>query len=232
MHAPLLNAPMVSGVDALQAERAPQLPQPPRPLAPGGAQAGARDCDGGRWAAEAGRVLRQDLAAPRGCTRPLAAVLAAPRAPRRGKCPQPDLRTPRVCPRAAGSDAAHDSTTLRDDPICPRLLARLPATGAPWASHAPLSRCAHRVARRARSRMARGGLEPCLASYAPPPRSAGSLAMPPRTAAMAHRPRPATLAMMAAMASCRATGRRGAQDACGRRASRPHAFPARRGARC
>jgi translation initiation factor IF-2 len=231
MTAPLLNAPMVSGVAALPADRAPQRPQPPRPRAPGGAQAVALDCDGGRGASEAGLGLRQDLAAPLGFTPPLAAVLAAPRAPRRGKVPQHDRRPPRVWPRAAGAEAAHDSPPLRDAPIGPRLRARLPATGAPWASHAPLSRCEHRVARRARSRMARGGLEPCLASYALPPRSSCSLAMPPRTAALAHRTRPATLAMRAALASWRATGLRGAQDACGRRASRPNAFPARRGAR-
>jgi hypothetical protein len=69
----------------------------------------ALDCDGGRGASEAGLGLRQDLAAPLGFTPPLAAVLAAPRAPRRGKVPQHDRRPPRVWPRAAGAEAAHDS---------------------------------------------------------------------------------------------------------------------------
>jgi hypothetical protein len=169
MNAPPLNAPMVSGVDPLHADRAPQLPQPPLPLAPVGAQAVALDCAGGRVSADAGLVLRQDIEAQRGCTRHRAAGLADPRAPRRGKFPRHALRTQRGVPMAAGAEEANDATPLRDAPRCTRLRHRLPATGAPWAAHPTLSRGANRVARRARSRMARGVREPCLASSATPP---------------------------------------------------------------
>jgi Transposase DDE domain group 1 len=70
---------------------------------------------------------------------------------------------------AAGSADAHDSNTRRDEPICNLRRNRLPATGAPLASQPTMSRLENRVSRRALSRMARGLLEQCLASYATPP---------------------------------------------------------------
>jgi hypothetical protein len=61
MNAQSLNTPMVSGVDPMPADRAIQLQPAPLPLAPVGATAVARDCDGGRWSSDAGVVLLQDL---------------------------------------------------------------------------------------------------------------------------------------------------------------------------
>jgi hypothetical protein len=153
----------------MQAARAPQLPQTPLPLAPVGAQAVALACDGGRLSADAGLVLRTDLAAPLGFTRHLAAVRAASRAPRRVTVTRHERRTPRVWPMAAGSEEANASHTRRDAPICTLRRHRLPATGAPLASPPTLSRWANRVSRRARSRRARGGREPWSASSPPPP---------------------------------------------------------------
>ena len=83
MNVQCLSAPVISGVDPMQAAMATQLQPAPLPLVSGGGKAVDLDFDGGRLSADAGVVLLQDLAAPLGCTRNLAAVLSDPRAPRR-----------------------------------------------------------------------------------------------------------------------------------------------------
>ena len=80
MHACPPTAYTSPGGDAMQAALAPQRPPSPLRLAPGGGQTVAHDCAGGRVSSEAGRVLRRDIAAPRGLTRALAAARAEARA--------------------------------------------------------------------------------------------------------------------------------------------------------
>ena len=169
MNAQFLNAQMVSGFDAMQADRAPPLHQTPRHLAPVGATAVALDCDGGRLSSDAGLVLLKDLDAQLGFTRHLAAVLSDSRDPRRVKFTQQDLLTQRVFQIAAGYEDANDSNTLRDDPIFKLLLDRLPETGAPLASQPTMSRFENRVSRSELYRMARVLLDQFIASYATPP---------------------------------------------------------------
>jgi hypothetical protein len=70
---------------------------------------------------------------------------------------------------AAGYEDANDANTLRHDPLCTRLLDRLPATGPPWASPPTLSRFANQVSRPALYRMARVLVDQLLTSYARPP---------------------------------------------------------------
>jgi hypothetical protein len=106
-------------VDAIQTEMAPRLH-----LAPVGHTAVHRDVDGGLLASEAGLRLRNAPEEPRGVTRALAAVRKAPRDPRRGPCPWPALRTPRLVHIAAGDAEAPDATPRRHAPRCTRLLAR------------------------------------------------------------------------------------------------------------
>jgi hypothetical protein len=131
------------------------------------------DFAGGRLSSAAGLVLRTDPAEQRGFTRALAAVRSAPGAPRRVPFPLHALRTQRVWHLAAGAAEAHEAQTLRHDPLCTRLLERLPATGAPWAAHPTLARFAHRGSRPGLSRLARGFLEPWSASSARPPQRRG-----------------------------------------------------------
>src|SRR5207247_10320059 len=89
MNAQPLNAPMTSGFDPMQADRAPQLQQTPRHLAPVGTKAVERDFDGGRLSSDAGVVLFKDIDDQLGLTRDLAAVLSDPCDPRRVKFPRP-----------------------------------------------------------------------------------------------------------------------------------------------
>jgi hypothetical protein len=159
----------IPGVDAMPAARATQPQPPPLLLAPVGNKTVAIDCDGGRFSAAAGLVLRPDSDAQRGLTRALAAVLAEAREARRLHCTPADLRTQRICHSAAGYEDAHEAHTWRRAPLCTRLRARLPATGAPWASQPTLARCAHRVSRTAISRRALVLMAPCLASSNRPP---------------------------------------------------------------
>jgi hypothetical protein len=156
---------MVSGGDPRQREPATQRPHAQLPLASGAGKTVERDFDGGRWSADAGVLLRKDIEDQRGRPRALAAVLADPRDARRLPFPSEDLLKQRGGQSAAGSEEAHDSHALRDDPICQLRRERLPATGAPLASHATSARFAHRVARPERSRRALGVLEHCRASY-------------------------------------------------------------------
>ena len=164
MNAQLCSAPLVAGVEPMPADVASQRQAAPLPLAPGGPKAVELDCDGGRLSSAAGVVLRQDLAAPLGLTRALAAVLSDPRDARRLHFPPEDWLQPRVLHMAAGDEAANDSHTRRDAPICTLRRARLPETGAPLASPPTLARLANRSARTALSRLALGWLEQCSAS--------------------------------------------------------------------
>jgi hypothetical protein len=123
----------------------------------------------GRWSADAGVLLRKDSDAPLGCTHDLAAGLADPRDPRRRNWTRHDLRQPRVVQMAAGDEEAHDAPTRRDDPLVKLRRERLPAPGAPIAAQPTISRCAHRVAPTARSRMALVVGHPCRASSSTPP---------------------------------------------------------------
>ena len=159
----------IPGIAARQADRAVPLQRTPLHLAPVGAKAMTLDFAGGRLSSDAGLVLRKDPDEPRGFTRDLAAVRSDPGDPRRVHCTLPDLRKQRVLPMAAGYEDANDAHTLRHDPLCTLLLDRLPETGPPLASPPTLSRFANRVSRPGLSRMARGFLEQCLASYARPP---------------------------------------------------------------
>lgn len=173
MHAQLCNTPMVSGGDPLPADVATPRPPAPRPLAPLGTQAVALAVDGGLLSSAAGVVLLTDLDDHLGRTQALAAGLSDPREARRIPLSPEDLLTPRVWHIAAGSEEANASHPLRDAPLGTLRRDRLPDTGAPWASHPPLSRCENRVARTALSRMALGVLEPCLASSDRPPQRLG-----------------------------------------------------------
>ena len=170
MNAQPLHAQIVSGVDPMQADRAPQLQQSPLHLAPVGAKAVELDFDGGRLSSDAGVLLLKDIDAQLGFTRDLAAVLSDPRDPRRVKFTRQDLLTQRVLHIAAGYDEANDSHTLRDDPIFTLMLDRLPDTGAPLASQPTMSRFANRVSRSELYRMARVLLDQFIASYVTQPR--------------------------------------------------------------
>jgi len=169
MNAQPLHAQIVSGVDPMQADRAPHLQQTPLHLAPVGAKAVELDFDGGRLSSDAGVLLLKDINDQLGFTRDLAAVLSDPRDPRRVKVTRQDLLTQRVLHIAAGYEDANDSHTLRDDPIFKLMLDRLPDTGAPLASQPTMSRFENRVSRSELSRMARVLLDQCIASYATPP---------------------------------------------------------------
>jgi hypothetical protein len=170
MNAPSLTAPMVSGVDPMQAAMATHLQPPPLPLVPVGGKDVDLDFDGGRLSSDAGVVLLKDIDAPLGITHNLAAVLSDPRDPRRIHFTLEDLITQRVCHIAAGYEDANDAHTLRDDPIFTLRLDRLPESGAPLASQPTISRFEHRVSRTELSRMALEVLHQCIASYAPPPK--------------------------------------------------------------
>jgi len=157
----------------MQAALTPPLHLAPLHLAPVGATAVDLDFDGGRLSADAGLVLLQDPDEPRGLTPTLAAVLSAPRAPRRVHFPHRDLLTQRVLPMAAGEEEANDANPLRHDPIFTRRRARLPDTAAPLASPPTLSRFANRVSRTALSRMALVVVAPLLAASGRPPTRIG-----------------------------------------------------------
>src|SRR6266852_2435606 len=169
MNAQPLHAQIVSGVDPMQADRAPQLQQSPLHLAPVGAKAVELDFDGGRLSSDAGVLLLKDIDAQLGLTRDLAAVLSDPRDPRRVKFTRQDLLTQRVLQIAAGYEDANDSNTLRDDPIFKLMLDRLPDTGAPLASQPTMSRVENRVSRSELYRMARVLLDQFIASYVTQP---------------------------------------------------------------
>jgi len=226
MHASHSQADTLPGVDARPAERAT-----PRPLAPGGDQAVALDVAGGRWSAAAGLGRRTDPAAPRGLTRALAVGRRDPRAPRRGPVPLPARRQPRGWPSAAGEDEAHDAppcATRRSArgaagvgrPPWPPGLHHRRARGAPTLAHAP----------RAPAWPA-GAWRKVSPPPPAPPRAASSTSRTPRPPSLARRHRPVTLALRAALAACRCPWMRAGQGACARRAARPRAAPARRGAR-
>src|SRR5216683_7086503 len=83
MNAQPLHPQIVSGVDPMQADRAPQLQQSPLHLAPVGGKAVELDCDGGRLSSDAGVLLLKDIDDQLGLTRDLATVLKDPRDPRR-----------------------------------------------------------------------------------------------------------------------------------------------------
>jgi hypothetical protein len=173
MHAQRVHESLVSGVDPMPADGAPQLQPAPLHLAPVGAKAVALDFDGGRLSADAGMVRLTDLDEQRGLPRALAAVLSDPRDAGRLHCTPEDLLKQRVFHLAAGDEEANDSHRLRADPLCTLLLARLPESGAPLASHPTGSRCENRVSRTELSRMALVWLEPCIMSYDSPPQRIG-----------------------------------------------------------
>ena len=149
MNAQLGNDSLVSGVAPIPAAMATPWPAAPLPRAPVGTKAVALACEGGRWSSDAGVVLLKDSDDPLGLTRALAAVLSDPRAGRRLPLTPEDLLKQRVGHIAAGDEDAHDAHTLRDAPIGKLRRARLPAPGAPWASHPTLARLANRLARTA-----------------------------------------------------------------------------------
>ena len=149
----------------MQADRATPLQ-----LAPVGDKAVDLDFEGGRLSSEAGLVLLKAPDEPLGLTRALAAVLSDPREARRVHLTPHDLRKQRVVQRAAGDEDANDAHPWRPDPIVNRRRERWPDTGAPLASQPTISRCAHCVSRTALYRLARVLVEPCRASYRPPPK--------------------------------------------------------------
>jgi hypothetical protein len=164
MNASSPRAYPISGIDSMQADRAPPLQ-----LAPIGDKAVDLDFEGGRWSSDAGLVWLKDPDEPLGLPRALAAVLSDPRDARRVNFTQHDLRKQRVFHMAAGYEDANDANTLRHDPIFKLLLDRWPETGAPLTSQPTISRFENRVARTALSRLALGLVDPCLASSSPPP---------------------------------------------------------------
>src|SRR4029434_7915786 len=170
MNAQLFNDPMVSGVDPMPAVVATQLQPIPLPLAPIGTKAVELDFDGGRLSSDAGVVLLKDIDDQLGLTRARAAMLSDPRDARRIHFTPEDLLKQRVFYIAAGYEDANDANTLRDDPIFKLMLDRLPESGASLASQPTISRCENRVSRTALYRMALVLLEPCIASYAKPPK--------------------------------------------------------------
>jgi hypothetical protein len=152
------------GVDAMPAESASPLH-----LAPVEDKAILVDFEGGRLSSDGGLVLLNAPDDPLGFTRRLAAVLRAPRDPRRVDFTRHDLLKQRMLQIAAGYEDANDATTLRHAPICKVLRGRLPARGPPLASHPTLSRFANRVSRPELSRLARVFVEQWIASYVRPP---------------------------------------------------------------
>jgi hypothetical protein len=169
MNAQSVNDEMVSGVESMQSELTTQRPQAPLHLASVGGKAVHLDFDGGRLSSDAGVGLLTDLDDHLGLTRDLAAVLSAPRESHRLHFPSEDVRKQRVYQIAAGYEDAHDSNTLRDDPIFTLMRDRLPETGTPLASQPTISRFENRVSRTELSRMARVLLDHFIASYDSPP---------------------------------------------------------------
>ena len=159
----------IPGGDAMHAERVTQRHPPPLLLAPLGGKTVELDCDGGRLSSDAGLVLLHDPEEQLGLTRALAAVLRAPRDPRRVDFTLHALLKQRVWHMAAGYEAANDANPLRHAPSCKVRRDRLPASGPPLASPPTLSRCEHRVSRTALSRLARVFVEQCIAAYDRPP---------------------------------------------------------------
>jgi hypothetical protein len=102
MNASSPQAYTIPGVDSIQADRAAPPQRTPWPLAPVGAQALPLDFAGGRLSSDAGLVLLKDPDEPLGFTRDLAAVLSAPRAPRRVPLTLHALLKQRVWHIAAG----------------------------------------------------------------------------------------------------------------------------------
>ena len=164
MNAYDLQAYTIPGVDALQTEMVTRLH-----LAPVGDKAIDLDFDGGLLSSDAGLMLLKDPDEQLGFTRALAAVLKDPRDPRRVHFTLHDLLKQRVLHIAAGYEDANAANTLRHDPLCKLLLARLPDTGPPLASHPTLSRFENHVSRTELYRMARVLVEQFIASYARPP---------------------------------------------------------------
>ncbi len=119
---------------------------------------------------DGGLVLLHDPDEQLGLTRDLAAVLVAPRDPRRVHFTVHDLLKQRVLQIAAGYEDANDANTLRHDPIFKLLLDRPSETGPPLASQPTLSRFENRVSRMELYRMAQVFLDQCIASYARPPK--------------------------------------------------------------
>ena len=190
------------------------LPHPtPLHLAPVGAKAVDLDCDGGRLSSDAGLVLLKDPDEQLGLTRDLAAVLRDPRDPRRVDFTLHDLLKQRVLQIAAGYEDANDANTLRHDPIFKLLLDRLPESGAPLASQPTISRFENRVSRTELYRMALVLVERFLASYVRPPKLIVLDFDDTEDPSMASKNRPVTMAIMAAIASCRCTCMRACQGA-------------------
>lgn len=142
----------------------------PLPLAPLEDKAILVDFDGGRLSSDGGLVLLGDPDDQIGFTRDLAAVLRDPRDPRRINFTLHDLLKQRVLPIAAGYEDANDATTLRHDPIFKLLRGRLPESGPPLALQPTISRFENRVSRTELSRLARGLVDQCIASYDRAPR--------------------------------------------------------------
>ena len=151
-------------VDSIQTEMATRLH-----LAPVGNKAVDLDFDGGLLSSDAGLMLLKDPDEQLGFTRALAAVLKAPRDPRRVHFTLHDLLKQRVLHIAAGYEDANDANTLRHDPLFKLLLDRLPDSGPPLASQPTLSRFENHVSRTELYRMARVLVDQFLASYACPP---------------------------------------------------------------
>ena len=103
----------------------------PLQLAPLGDKAVWLDFDGGRLSSDAGLVLLQAPAEHLRLTRDFAAVLRAPRDPRRIAFALHDLLKQRVLHIAAGYEDANDATTLRHASIFTVLLDRLPESSPP-----------------------------------------------------------------------------------------------------
>src|SRR6266536_6527112 len=163
----------IPGFDSMQAALATQRQPTPLRLAPVGDKTVELDFDGGPLSSDAGLILLKDIDDQLGLTRALAAVLADSRDARRIHFTPEDLLKQRIFHMAAGYEDANDATTLRHDPICTLLLARLPETGAPWASQPTISRFENRVSRTEMSRMALVLMDQFIASYNRPPEVIG-----------------------------------------------------------
>ena len=90
MNAWNLHTSTMSGCEATHADLVAQRAPTPLRLAPIGGKPVELDCEGGRWSAEAGRLLLKDSEEQRGLTRALATALSDARAARRSRFPPED----------------------------------------------------------------------------------------------------------------------------------------------
>ena len=128
------------------------------------------DVAGGAWSSDFGARLLRGLDRQIGCTERLAAAVRDKRPPSSRDHTLRDLFAQRLSQMASGDADGHEAHRLRDDPMFPRRLARVPRDPTQALARAPTcSRLAHRVTRTALSRLPHAFVAPCMARSPEPP---------------------------------------------------------------